>query len=314
MADYLEGYAAAMRLPIELGKTVESVWRDPDCYLLRVQDGEFKADNVIVAASVSPYTPDFATGLDPEIVQLHSSEYLRPGQLRDGGVLVVGAGNSGADIALELARTRRTWLSGEHIGSIPIPAQHIFWYWWMAHHRIIVDTAYWHLAKSVAMSLRQASRGSTGRGRNRVGKAQAPVHGTRPSAGTRLVRVRLHDLTAAGVEIVPRTCGVENGLPVLRDNQALNVANVIWCTGFRPDYPRWIHLPVFTSDGMPDHDRGVVSASPGLYFVGRPYQRTVTSDLIIDMSKHTEFIVTHLVSRSRRGSSTRMSRSARLVS
>ena len=95
------------------------------------------------------------------------------------------------------------------------------------------------------------------------------------SSGT-LGAVRRKDLAAAGVERVPRTAGVRDGRPVLEDGRVLDVANVIWCTGFAPDFG-WIDLPVFDEDGDPVHDRGVMDSEPGLYFVGLYFQYALAS-------------------------------------
>lgn len=97
--------------------------------------------------------------------------------------------------------------------------------------------------------------------------------------GTPLARVKPKHLKAAGVERTPRTAGVRDGLPLLEDGRALEVANVVWCTGFRPGFP-WIDLPVFEDDGEPRHDRGVVASAPGLYVVGRFFQTAVASSLL----------------------------------
>jgi putative flavoprotein involved in K+ transport len=300
MADYLDAYAAHHELPVQLGATVESLHRVDGHYAVRTQGHEYHAQNVIVAAGATPYVPPFALELDPRILQIHSTEYRRPSQLKDGDVLVVGSGNSGADIALELAQARRTWMSGSDFGSIPIPAKHLFWYWFLAHHQIIVGSPIWHFVKGLARPLLRSLRKGRPYGRTQSSTAVDTPRlavATRPSPGSRLVRVRLRDLTDADVEIAPRTCGTRQGLPLLEDGRLISAANVVWCTGFRPAYSRWIHVPVFAADGMPIHDRGIVAAAPGLYFVGRPFQRSVTSDLIIDMSKHTAYVLSHLLNR-----------------
>ena len=111
-----------------------------------------------------------------------------------------------------------------------------------------------------------------------------------------LGRVRPKDLAAAGVERVPRTVGVRDGYPVLEDGRVLDVANVIWCTGFRADFG-WIDLPVFGDDGEPVHERGVVAGEPGLYFVGRPFQFGFTSSLIGGVGRDAEHLVKHIAAR-----------------
>src|SRR5512133_3307531 len=123
MADYLEAYAARFDLPIRRGLRVDSITKINNRFVITAGDHQFGADNVVLATGgyEAAYVPDFADQLDAGIVQLHSSEYRTPSQLQDGDVLVVGAGNSGAEIALEVAATAThpTWLSGRHPGSEP---------------------------------------------------------------------------------------------------------------------------------------------------------------------------------------------------
>jgi putative flavoprotein involved in K+ transport len=115
------------------------------------------------------------------------------------------------------------------------------------------------------------------------------------SRGIPLARVRPKDFTAAGIERVPRTAGAQGGLPVLDDGRALEVANVIWCTGFVPDFA-WIDLPVFADDGDPVHDRGIVQSEPGLYFVGLFFLRAVASSLLGGVGRDAEHIAKHIAS------------------
>jgi putative flavoprotein involved in K+ transport len=124
MADYLEAYAARFDLPVRRGSRVDSVAKDVDRFIVSAGDHLFESDNVVLAAGgyQAAYVPDFADQLDAGIMQLHSSQYRRPSQLHDGDVLVVGAANSGAEIARELSGTHRTWLSGRHPGTEPARA------------------------------------------------------------------------------------------------------------------------------------------------------------------------------------------------
>jgi putative flavoprotein involved in K+ transport len=116
------------------------------------------------------------------------------------------------------------------------------------------------------------------------------------SHGAPLIRVKLKDLIAAGVEQVPRTVGIEDGRPVLEDGRVLDVSNVIWCTGFREEFP-WIDLPIFGEDGRPLHERGVVFGEPGLYFVGMPFQYASTSDVLPGVGRDAEYVAQHIASR-----------------
>ncbi|HEX3211424.1 MAG TPA: NAD(P)/FAD-dependent oxidoreductase, partial [Actinomycetota bacterium] len=124
VADYLEAYAARFELPVRGGVRVDGLTRLGDRFLVSAGARRFEADNVVVASGAyhHPRVPAFAAELGPGLLQLHSSSYRRPAQLRDGGVLVVGAANSGAEIALELSAGHATWLSGPHPGNEPARA------------------------------------------------------------------------------------------------------------------------------------------------------------------------------------------------
>jgi putative flavoprotein involved in K+ transport len=267
VADYLEAYAARFDLPVRTGVRVDRLSRNGNGYIVVAGARRFEAESVVVASGAyhAPRVPSFASELDPDIVQLGSTEYRNPSQLREGRVLVVGAGNSGAEIALEASRTHQTWLSGRHPGSEPTRAgsflDRLFMplFWWLLTHVVTVRTP--------------------------IGRKVQP----KVKEGTPLARVRLKDLEAAGVERVSRTIGAQDGLPALEDGRVLDVANVIWCTGFRPDFG-WIDLPVFGNDGEPVHERGVVEAEPGLYFVGRPFLYGFTSSLIGGVGRDAEHI------------------------
>jgi putative flavoprotein involved in K+ transport len=258
LADYLEAYAARFGLPVRGGTRVDGLTRLGDRFLVSAGARRFEADNVVVASGAyhHPRVPAFAAELDPGLLQLHSSGYRRPAQLREGGVLVVGAANSGAEIALEASRAHPVWLSGRHPGSEPTSAgsrlDRLFTppFWFALNNLLSVGTP-------IGRKLRPKLMG----------------------VGTPLARVKPRHLKAAGVERVPRTAGVRDGLPLLEDGRALEVANVVWATGYRPDFS-WIDLPVLDPDGEPRHDRGVVDAQPGLYFVGLFFLSSVGSSLV----------------------------------
>jgi putative flavoprotein involved in K+ transport len=278
LADYLEAYAERFELPVRSGVRVDRVSRNGDGYVLVSGDRRFEAERVVVASGAyhALQVPTFAAELDARIVQLGSTEYRNPSQLREGGVLVVGAGNSGAEIALETASAYDTWLSGRHPGSEPTRAG-------SALDRLLMPLFWWLLSHVVTV-------------RTPIGRMVRP----KVKAGTPLARVRPKDLDGAGVERVARTVGASAGLPVLEDGRILDVANVIWCTGFRPDFG-WITLPVFGEDGEPVHDRGVVEAEPGLFFVGRPFLYGFTSSLIGGVGRDAEHIAKRIAAAERNG-------------
>jgi putative flavoprotein involved in K+ transport len=278
MADYLEAYAARFGLPVRTGMPVDGVIRNGDgSYVVSAAGRRFEADNVVVATGAYqiPTVPAFASQLDPGIVQLHSSDYRGPSQLRDGGgVLVVGAGNSGAEIALEAAGAHRVWLSGREVGAIPfriggLPARLLL-------ERLVLRVLF-HRVLTVKTPMGRKMRARMG------------------SRGTPLIRVRPEEITAAGVERVPRVAGVKDGLPVLEDGRVLEVANVVWSTGFRHDFS-WIDLPGL-GDGEPFHRRGVVDGQPGLYLVGLHFLYAMSSAMIQGAGRDAEHVARHIAAR-----------------
>ncbi len=277
MADYLEAYARHFHLPIQSGTAVETLSKAGERYLLTAGDRLLEADNVVVATGVmqKPFVPSFAPELDPRIRQLHSSEYRNPSQLRDGTVLVVGASHSGAYIAYETAAKHPTILSGVDTGQLPVSIESrrgrigFRGLFFVGSHILTVDTP-------------------MGR------KARAHIrHGGAP-----LLRYRRKDLLAAGVErVLARTTGVRDGLPVLDDGRVVDVQNVVWCTGFRPDYS-WIAIPLDVGeDGYPVQYRGVVASAPGLYFVGMLFLHSFASMLIAGAARDAERVAKHIAAR-----------------
>jgi putative flavoprotein involved in K+ transport len=281
MGDHLERYAEQMGIAVRPGVAVRAVEREPDgSYRLTTTAGDIVAENVVVACGAEhlPRVPDVAGELDPGIRQLHSSAYHQPGQLLTGPVLVVGAGQSGADIALESVRAgHETWLSGRAVPEVPVPfgsrrmrlGQPVLWF--LANHVLTVRTP--------------------------IGRRMQPAirHGAAP-----LLRVRRADLAAAGVHLTEaRTVGAEDGRPVLDDGTVLDVSNVVWCTGFRQEFGL-VRPDVTGPDGYPRGDGGVVDGSPGLYYVGLLFQTTFASMLIGGAGRDAERIAARVAARARR--------------
>ena len=273
-ADYLEAYAARFELPVRTETRVDRLTKVDGRYVVECSEKRLTADCVVFATGFhgTPSVPDFAAELDPRIVQMHSSEYRDPSQLRPGGVLLVGAGNSGADIAIEVSKTHRTWLSGRDKGQVPIRIESrlarfvLPILWFVASHVLTVKTP-------------------IGRG------AQPHVLAN----GAPRIRVKTDDLEAAGVVLVPKTVAVSDGSPVLDDGSALDVANVIWCTGFRQDFS-WIDVPVFGEQEELRHERGVTSM-PGLYFVGLDFLYSFTSENVGGVGRDARYIAKRIKSR-----------------
>ena len=283
MADYLEAYAKHFALPVRTGVTVTRLWRQNDRYIVDAGDLRFEADHVVIAMASyqAPRLPDFAKTLDASIVQLHSSEYRNPDQLKPGGVLIVGAGNSGADIAIEVARNHRTWLSGRHPGHVPFRIG-------SRVARVILPILFrfvFHRVLTVDTPMGRRARGKM------------------ISQGGPLIRVKPADLAAAAVERTGRVTGVRGGKPLIADGRVLDVANVIWCTGFHPGLS-WVTLPtpLYDADGEPRHERGIVPGEPGFYFVGLHFLYSFSSTMIHGVARDAQRIADTILSRVRAAS------------
>jgi putative flavoprotein involved in K+ transport len=273
IADYLEAYARHFELPVRTDVRVDRLSARDHRFEARCGEQVLTADHVVVATGAyhHPRIPPFAAGLREDIVQLHSSGYRNRSQLREGGVLVVGAGNSGAEIAIELAGHHRTWLSGPDTGQEPtragsLPDRLFTPVMWMMATRLTIDT-------SIGRKLRDRFLD--------------------PPRGIPLGRVRRRQIVAAGIERVGRITGVEDGYPRLDDGRVLEVSNVIWCTGYAPDFT-WIEPPLATRHGYPIQNRGVVDAMPGLYFVGLLFLYSISSALVGGVGRDAEHIVNHI--------------------
>jgi putative flavoprotein involved in K+ transport len=267
VAAYLQAYARQFNLPVRLNSRVSALIPQDGGYRLIAGDQSFQARQVIVASGAyqQPALPDFAQQLDPQIVQLHSSAYRNPRQLPTGDILVVGAANSGAEIAIELAQAgRQVWLSGRDVGRIPADPLGRWLggypYWWFISRVLSVSTP---LGRKVRL--------------------QALRH------GTPLIGVRPAQVLAAGVQRVLRTTSVSQGQLCLADGRRLPVNAVVWATGYRPDYS-WIQLPIFEPSGYPRHARGVVPQAPGLYFLGLPFQTALSSPLLGGVGADARYI------------------------
>ncbi|MCH8911271.1 MAG: NAD(P)-binding domain-containing protein [Chloroflexi bacterium] len=276
IANYLEDYARTMELPVRSGVRVERLDRDGDWFTVITSAGNFASRNVIVAMAdyQKPKIPDFASSLDENIVQVHSFDYKNPSQLRDGAALVVGLGNSGADISYELATSRHTILSGSESAAIPFKLES-----WFGRH---IGT---RLVRFTMVQILNTSTPIGRRVRPKMLLKSAP-----------LVRNRPKELAGVGVERVSRITAVENGKPVTADGNALDVENVVWGTGYQPGFD-WISLPVFDESGKPRHRRGIVDDVPGFYFLGLFFLHAVWSETLPGLQPDVRHIIKHLANR-----------------
>jgi putative flavoprotein involved in K+ transport len=277
IADYLESYADRFQLPVQCGVKVDRLGKEGEHFVIQAGKLRYEADNVVVAMAdyQVPKIPAFAQDLDPGTLQLHPQSYRNPWQLQEGGVLVVGVGNSGADIAIDVARSHQTWIAGKESGHIPWNINTFFArnvafrvIRFLGHHVLTLGTP--------------------------MGRKKRPqlLHRATP-----LIRVKPKDLIDAGIQHVGRVTGVQDGKPLLEDGGTIDVRNVIWCTGYEPGFS-WIDLPAFDKECRPAHERGI-SKVPGLYFVGLHFQYAMSSATLIGVGRDAEYVVKAVVARSR---------------
>jgi putative flavoprotein involved in K+ transport len=269
MADYLEKYAERFNLPVKLEVKVNKLSHTQSGFKITTDKGILECEKVIVATGTNPLPriPEFSKDLDKSIHQIHSSQYINPDSLLSGNVLVVGAGTSGVEIAIELAGSRHTLISGHPTFHIPDPVFRYAGslYWWFVSNIITVRTPLGRKAK------------------------KSIVKGGGP-----LINVSVKDLVAAGVEQVPRMAEVENGQPKFEDGRKVIVSSIVWATGFKPDFS-WIDLKVTDeNNGWPVTNRGVSPGIEGLYFIGMLFQYGLTSGLVGGVGRDAAFIARHI--------------------
>lgn len=278
MGDYLERYAAEMRLPVRGGVRVARVSSDHDAFRIATDTGDLVARSVVVAAGGhrDPWTPRLAQQVDPSIVQLHSTAYRNPSQLPTGPILVVGASHSGTDIALELALAGHdVVLAGRVHGEVPFGPG-------------VKGSLAAHLLPFVSRHVLTLRTPVGRRLRPRVRAGGAP-----------LLRVKLADLAAAGVRhTTARVVAVRDGRPELDDGSVPDVRSVVWATGFRDDLG-WVEPAPRGDDGYPVTDRGVVPSVPGLYFMGLPFQYAFSSAMVLGVARDAAYVARHIAAASR---------------
>jgi putative flavoprotein involved in K+ transport len=278
VGDYLETYARTFDLPLRLETRVLALDADGEGYAVSTDRGRFTCRNVVVATGTfgrTPNVPDIAHGLDPAILQLHSSEYRRPGQVADGPVLVVGASHSGTDIAFELAETHPTILAGRDCGEIPPRlGSPVF--------RMVFPVLLF--AWKHVLTRRSPMRD----------KLMDELR----NHGGPMLRVKRRDLLDRGVErVTSRVEDVRDGRPVV-EGTPRDVATVVWATGFRQVFD-WIHLPVLGEDGWPRELRGVSPDAPGLFFCGLCFQYAFASMVLPGVGRDAAYVADRIAERSR---------------
>jgi putative flavoprotein involved in K+ transport len=258
--DYLENYASTFGLPVQLNSAVQSVVPANGAFILDLGTRTAEAEQVVVATGPfqTPNVPAFAAGLGTDLFQVHSTGYRRPSAVPEGTVVVVGGGNTGFQIAKELASTHAVHLA---IGSRQTPLP----------QRLLGRDLFWWLTKTGLIKKTVDSR---------IGR-RARDRDTLIGSSTR-------DVKRHGVEVKPRVVGASGRAVKFEDGSELDVDAVIWATGYRSEYG-WIDVPVFDQNGRVLHRRGVTDY-PGLFFLGLTWQHTRGSALLGWVKDDAEFI------------------------
>jgi putative flavoprotein involved in K+ transport len=262
---YLENYAGTFELPVELNSAVRSLTAGDDGFAVGLDDRRVEADQVVVATGPFqvPNVPALAGKLAPEVFQAHSTGYMRPSDVPEGTVLVVGGGNTGYQIAAELSATRQVHLA---VGSRQTPLPQRFLgrdlFWWLTKTGLINKTVDTRIGRRL--------------------QHRDTLIGSSPRALKRRY----------GIDVRPRAVGATGRTLSFADGSELTVDAVIWATGYRSDYS-WIELPVLGAGGRVQHRRGVTEV-PGLYFLGLSWQHTRGSALVGWVKDDAEFIAAQI--------------------
>ena len=270
-ADFLLEYKEKFDLPVLYNARVMKAEKSMHGFHVLLKDRTLETQNLVIATGnyAIPKIPAFAKELNPGIRQMHSSDYKTPADLPGGNVLVVGAGTSGFQIAMDLLHEKRTvYLAGKPTPQIP-------------------DFIFKYFGKQFVWVNKYILNTGTPMGR----KFQASIM---QGKGAPLIHISPASVQRAGVKILPRLKNVQHGWPVTENGKRVEVSAMVWCTGFHPDYS-WLDLPdVIAANGYPETSRGISLQCPGLYFVGSSFQYSLTSTWMGGVGRDAAYIVNHL--------------------
>jgi putative flavoprotein involved in K+ transport len=251
VADYLRSYAATFHLDVRTSVRVHRVSADRDGFEVGTTHGPMRAAHVVVATGPfqSPVVPDLATALDPSVRQVHSAAYRRPTDLPNGRVVVVGGGNSGFQIAAELASTHQVQLA---VGTRP----------WSLPQRLAGRDLFWWLTRTGVLAIPAGSR---------VGR--------RMQERELLIGSSPRSVRRSGVAVRPRLVGAQGDTVRFADGSRSRVRAVVWATGYRRHHD-FIDIPDIRDRNAVLIQHGVRTLFPGLYAIGQPWQRDRGSALL----------------------------------
>ncbi|HEY6313258.1 MAG TPA: NAD(P)/FAD-dependent oxidoreductase [Streptosporangiaceae bacterium] len=323
----LTGYARVVGAPVRIATTVHTLRAVPEGFQIQANDDLVCAQAVVLAtgACILPAIPGVADAIPPSIMMLTPLAYRDPGQLPEGGVLVVGASATGVQLAGEIHWSGRqvTLAVGEHV-RLPRSYRGRDIFWWLEATGLLAErydqiddlTRARHLPSPQLTGTTQAAmtdlNSLTAQGVRIVGRLGRVVDGVAQFSGSLANTCALADLkmnrflnradqwaTASGLDddlppphrfaptrVDPRT-------PLELDLASGEITTVLWATGFRPDHS-WLDIPVRDRKGHIRHDGGVVTAAPGLYVLGMPVLRTRASTYIHGAGADSQALADHL--------------------
>ncbi|GLH77106.1 FAD-dependent oxidoreductase [Bradyrhizobium sp. SSBR45G] len=325
---YLAEFRSKVDPPLRENTAVTGVSARADgVFAVATTDGNYTADQVVVASGgySVPIIPDGAAKLPADIVQMHSEQYRSSRALPEGAVLVVGSGQSGAQIAEDLHLAgRKVHLA---VGDAPRCARFyrgrdvVTWLCDMGYYDMPVDRH--PLREGVRDNTNHYLTGRDG-GRD-IDLRKFALEGMQLYGlldGVDAKRVTFRPTLKAALDEADRVYNginasidkyiAEKGIdappatvyqplwqppeePAALDLKAAGISSIIWCIGFRPDF-RWLNAPVFNGAGQPSHRRGVTSQS-GLYFLGLPWLHTWGSGRFSGVDADARFIATEINAR-----------------
>ncbi|VXC34906.1 putative oxidoreductase [Bacillus sp. 349Y] len=267
---YLQYYAEKFSLPVRLNEAVIDVTTFEGTYIIKTHTNEYRSKNIIIATGPfnQPFLPGEREEIAEGIMQIHSSDYKNPDQLKEGNVLVVGGGNSGAQIAVEVSKHNETFLSiSQPLHFLPLTVwrnRSIFWLFDKLGILNVTSTSF------IGKRLKQKGD---------------PIFGFELKQALKKNQVKLKSRFRSG-----------KGNQIHFDQDPpLQVDNVIWATGFKPSYD-WLKLPgLVDQKGKPLHEKGV-SPVKGIYFLGLPWQHRRGSSLLQGVGEDAQYIYHHLMS------------------
>ncbi|PGK51958.1 oxidoreductase [Priestia megaterium] len=263
IADYLKLYVDKFQLPIRFNEEVMEVTKSDSTFFIKTNNGNYESKNVVVATGPfqTPFIPEFSNTLSSSITQLHSSDYQNSTQLAKGNVLVVGGGNSGAQIAYELSQERETYLAvSKPLTYMPLTLNKKSIFWWFDKVGILKASTNSILGKAI----------------QRKGD---PVFGRELKQAIKEKKVHIKERVIKG----------NDTKVTFKDSTSLDIQNIIWATGFKRNYA-WLNIEgIVDEKGNIQHDRGMTPID-GLFFVGLPWQHRRGSALLQGVGYDARFI------------------------